>query len=71
MIRSNFFLCINYIPRSFFWCLNLLYTFPGISIILICRLMRNNGPTDPTTNVILSNIQKLNKYDKNMPKTFR
>ena len=35
--KVKLFLRINYIPKSFFWYFNLLYTFYGISIILICQ----------------------------------
>ena len=34
----------------FFWCLNLLYTFYGIGIILICWQMCSNARTNATCN---------------------
>ena len=42
-MQSNFLLCIIYTPKPFFWYLNLLDTFYGISIISICQYMRNIG----------------------------
>ena len=44
----NFILCLNYVPKTFFWGLNHFFTVYGISIILSCRIMRSNALPDAT-----------------------
>ena len=50
-IKSTF-MCINYVSKAFFWCLNLLYTFHGNNIISVYRWMHINACPDATIKYV-------------------